>query len=80
MLAQSVSGMNPILTSSFSGLSEPCAYTAARNAGAMVKAPAAAVCKTLRRLIGVSNISVMAQLLGQVKMDINDKGVLTTLK
>ena len=36
-LAQSVSGMKPIFTSSFSGLSEPWAQTAARRAGSTAR-------------------------------------------
>jgi hypothetical protein len=42
-LAQSVSGMKPILTSFFSARRSPAAYTAARRAGLMPTAPTAAL-------------------------------------
>ncbi len=48
-LAQSVSGMKPILTSFFSGASEPWACTSARSAGLMPTAPTAAACSNWRR-------------------------------
>jgi predicted permease len=60
-LAQSVSGMKPIFTSSFSGLSEPAAHTAARRAGSMPTAPMAAACSTRRRLRRVLSRSVMGR-------------------
>ena len=41
--------MKPIFTSSFSGLSEPAAYTAERRAGDTPTAPTAAACNTVRR-------------------------------
>ncbi len=60
-LAQSVSGMKPILTSSFSGLSEPWAQTAARSAGSIPTAPMAAACSTRRRLSLVCSGSDMGR-------------------
>ena len=54
--AQSVSGMKPILTSSFSGLSEPCAQTALRSPGRRPDVPTAAApwirVRRLRSILG----------------------------
>ena len=58
--AQSVSGMKPILTSFFSGASEPCAYTVARSAGVMPMAPTVAACSTERRVREDFSSSVMS--------------------
>ena len=76
-LAQSVSGMKPIFTSSFSGLSEPAAHTALRRAGEMPTAPTAAACSTLRReslVFSRSVITCSSPTTGKFK---NKKGVLT---
>ena len=48
-LAQSVSGMKPMRTSSFSGLSLPAAYTAACSPGKSPAAPVAAAAFTMVR-------------------------------
>src|SRR3989344_5621574 len=72
-LAQSVSGMKPILTSFFSGASEPWACTRARSAGLTPTAPTVATCSTVRRLRLVFNRSVMGRFLGALE---NKKGVL----
>ena len=55
--AQSVRGMKPMRTSSFSGLSEPCAYTALCNPGTRPAAlVAAAALITVRRLMSVFRV------------------------
>src|SRR3989344_6069361 len=72
-LAQSVSGMKPILTSFFSGASEPWACTRARSAGLTPTAPTVAACSTVRRLRLVFNRSVMGGFRGALE---NKKGVL----
>jgi len=65
--AQSVKGIKPILTSFFSGASEPWAYTTARRAGLMPTAPTAAACSTLRRdTVGLRS-SVIQGLLDKLK-------------
>src|SRR6185369_14676106 len=76
-LAQSVSGMKPIFTSSFSGLSEPWAQTALRRAGDTPAAPTAAACNTLRRDSLVFSISVITSSLQQQTKEANKKGVRT---
>ena len=62
--AQSVSGMKPILTSSFSGLSEPCAQTAVRRPGSRPEAPTAAApwirVRRLRSNFGEGSVFISA--------------------
>ena len=58
--AQSVRGMKPIFTSSFSGLSEPCAQTAVRSPGSRPEVPTAAApwirVRRLRSIFGEESV------------------------